>query len=331
VKAATKSGRQVIVASRRGQLESEDAQIHLGGIFNQFERIELNDGNPTSVAQLSKEMSAAQTVVPDGDRFALRLALTRGWRGFGSLSVLIMREVAQSGGLPGAQAIKTALRRLLFRRAGSFPNVRVAVLKSAWWTGKSEFPVARDPITLRRSSSVEQRLTAEWALDPGRYWFAVLGAISQRKNVDLVAQALSGLDTSKLGLLVAGAWDESVGDETASAIDHLRDAGASTVVINRKLQDDELDAAVALADCLVLAHSNEGPSGLLGKAAAAGTRVVAAGARSLRKDLQYLLGLGAWVELEESELARALGEAARVERPERAWGEHADDFVVALL
>ncbi|HKU12735.1 MAG TPA: hypothetical protein VJQ61_16085 [Sinomonas sp.] len=328
---AIKRGHRVVVASRPQQFESEDAQIHLGEIFDQFERIVLNDGTPARVAQLSKELRVDHTVVPDGDRFAARLGLTAGWSGAGALSILIMRETAQPGGLPGAQAAKSAIRNLLFRRADSFRNVRVAVLKSAWWTGISTFPVVPDPITLRPSPLAEERLTAEWGLDPDRYWFAILGAISRRKNVDLVARALSELDASRVGLVVAGAWDESVSDETASDLDRLKAVGMPVVVINRTLQDDELDAAVSRVDCLILAHSNEGPSGLLGKAAVAGTRVVAAGATSLSEDLQNLPGIGSWVEMRQSELSQAFGEAAKAERPGPRWGQEPGAFAGALL
>jgi hypothetical protein len=331
VMAAASMGHSVVVVSLPGQFESEDARIHLVRVSGQFERLEVAEVSLESLAQLSRALGAAQTVIPDGDRFGLRLALTRGWRGVGALSVLIMREVAQPGRIPGEQAMKTFVRRQLFRRAASFPNTRISVLKSFWWIGTSEFCVARDPITMQHSAEVEEQLRADWGLEPGRYWFAILGAISRRKNVDLVARALADLEVSKIGLLVAGGWDESMGREAISALADLQRAGTPVVVINRRLQDEELDGAVAAVDCVVLAHSNEGPSGVLGKAAVAGTRVVAAGAKSLREDLACMIGLGSWIPLDRAALCSALGRATRLPRPPKLQGQESARFSGPLL
>ncbi|WP_334172075.1 glycosyltransferase [Sinomonas sp.] len=331
VGAVVATGGSAVVATRPGEFESDDAAIHLREVSGGFRRVELGEFSLATVARLSSEVSATGTVIPDGDRFALRLAFTGGWRGAGSLSILVMREVAQPASGRGVQAAKTTLRSMLFRRVNSFRNVRLAVLKSPWWTGTSTFPVVLDPITFRGSSAVEERLSAEWELDPSRYWFAVLGAISRRKNVDLIARALAEAEASAIGLLVAGGWDATMGDETTDALARLRASGVPVVIINRRLQDEELDAAVARVDCLVLAHSNEGPSGLLGKAAVAGTRVVAAGARSLEEDLKRLPGLGTWVELNVSALSQAFGKAAKAKRPAPQWDQHANDFARALL
>ncbi|MEA5456995.1 hypothetical protein SPF06_19910 [Sinomonas sp. JGH33] len=331
VEAAVARGQDVVLATRPAQLDSPDAVLHLGELSGQFHPAVSASWTPEALAGLSRDVGAALTVVPDGDRFAMKLALTRGWAGVGGLSLLIMRELAQPHRIPGMQAARTAIRSALFRRANGFPRVRVSVLKSSWWSGSSALPVVRDPISLNSSPEAVQRVTREWGLSEDRYWFAVLGAISRRKNLELVAMALADIDPRRVGLLVAGAWDGDMGEETTSALNELSGAGALVVTVNRTLSDEELDSAVVRTDCLVLAHSNEGPSGLLGKAAAAGTRVVAAGAKSLRADLGWLTGIGTWVTLDEKNLGLAFARAATQDRPAPLVGPQETEFVEALL
>ncbi len=131
-------------------------------------------------------------------------------------------------------------------------------------------------------------LRREWDLDDSRYWFGIIGAIDERKNVSLVMAAAQGLPPGQVGLLVAGRFSDATRES-------LREFGAELPggvrLVDRVLTDEELDAAVAAVDCVVLAHSNEGPSGLFGKAVRAGTRILGAGAQSLRRDCEERPGM----------------------------------------
>lgn len=328
---ALRLGCEVIIATSPLQLDSDYSQMHLGRLLGQARSIVIPEWSVEKVAALTEDVGASLTIVPDGDRFAMKLALKGRWNGRGRLSILIMREEAQPARWPLVPEVKSMMRRILFRRSNSFSDVRPVVLKSAFWSGVSEFAIARDPVTLLSSPVYEERLTQEWKLTEDRFWFAILGAISSRKNVDFVARALSRSKPDRVGLLVAGAWDGEMGDKAASALKDLAASGARVVTVNRKLTDEELDGAVTTVDCVVLAHSNEGPSGLLGKAAAAGTRVVAAGAESLREDLNRMPGLGEWCALDENLLARALERALSLPRPKRAINQGTETFVRVLV
>lgn len=77
---------------------------------------------------------------------------------------------------------------------------------------------------------------------------------------------------------------------------------------------------------MVVAHSNEGPSGILGKAACLGARVVAAGARNLERDVRVLGSAGCWVPLEVSELSRAFAHAMDSPRPASSIAASTEDF-----
>jgi hypothetical protein len=93
--------------------------------------------------------------------------------------------------------------------------------------------------------------------------------------------------------------------------DEFCSSGAELMIEDGMLSDESLDDAIAMSDCIIVAHTNEGPSGLLGKAAAAGTRVLAAGATTLRKDCMILGDSATWVPLDLQAMTRAVDETFR--------------------
>lgn len=307
----------------------EAEQVHLTSVIDRVELLRQPLVSHGELARLSRELEADRVVVPDADRFALRLALRRQWQGSGRLSLLIMRESAQPTGSPIVDGVKTQLRTAAFRRTARLRNVDLRVLKSAGWVGTARFPVAVDPVVITSSDRSVEQFREVNRMDGGRYWFAVLGAISARKNLGLIVEALRNVP-SRWGLLVAGQLDEDISGELRDRLRSMVSAG-SAIVVDRLLSDDELDTAVKAADCLVLAHSNEGPSGLLGKAAASGTRVVAAGAQSLKRDVTALGELGDWAELDEAALAALLQHATRQPRPRAVLPATTSAFTDALL
>lgn len=329
--AARARGDEVVLALSDEASVAEESVLHLSALNTAVRLVTVHDFGVKAVAALSRLHDARTTVVPDGDRFAMRLARSRGWTGRGTLSLLIMREVAQPGGLDLLVEAKSRLRTRLFRRVSRLRNVRVSVLKSAAWAGDSAFGSAPDPVTLVCADEDVSTLRRSWKLDGDRYWFAVLGAISERKSVPQVARALREAGAENIGLVIAGRCDAEAAQAMVEPLEELTRAGARVVVVDRLLSDSELDAAVTAVDCLVLAHSNEGPSGLFGKAAAAGTRVVAAGALSLREDARRVPALATWAPLEEVALAEALRTAQTHPRPAAVLAPEAHRFAEALL
>lgn len=309
--------------------EAEEERVHLSGLQEGIAVRRRSDRGIDDLVRASRVMQSDYVIVPDGDRTAINLALRRRWEGSGELSVLVMRETAQPTRNALITRTKTALRMMAFRRVAAMGRVHLRVLKSPTWTGKSAFGVAMDPIrTLATPTAVEAFRSAHSIADD-RYWFAVLGAISARKNLELILDAIVGLDT-KVGLLVAGKLDQDIPLEVRHRMATLETEGR-VVLVDRLLSDVELDSAVACVDCVVLAHSNEGPSGLLGKAAAIGTRIVAAGAKSLKTDLAAYPTLGEWVELDARALAEALHRATSSPRPPAVLKASSEAFTSALL
>jgi glycosyltransferase involved in cell wall biosynthesis len=280
--------------------------------------------------EVANDIHATLTIFPDGDLLLLKVVCNRGWRGAGRLSLLVMRE-----GLPPAvslvQAFTNVLKRLVMRLARRLPGISLAVLRSQTDTRASAFTVAPDPVTMSATQSSIARARRDFNLDPDVYWFAIVGALSARKNIPTVVAALQETAGAKVGLLLAGRCD----DETRSAVRDL-EANSDPALIqlnvhNRILTDVEIDSVVSAVDCVVLAHSNEGPSGLLGKAAAAGTRIVASGAVSLKRDVQALPGLATWVPLEVSAMSLELARVAGTERGRPAITPGHDLFLNAII
>nr|UXN29716.1 hypothetical protein N8D75_05390 [Curtobacterium flaccumfaciens] len=194
----------------------EAEQVHLGSVIDQVELVRRPLTTHDDVARLSHQVKALRVVIPDADRFALRLAVRRRWAGSGRLSLLIMRESAQPTGSPVADNLKTRLRTIAFRRVARLRNVDLRVLKSAGWVGTARFPIAVDPVVIASSDRSVEQFRAEHRMDGGRYWFAVLGAISARKNLGLIVNALQDV-RSPWGLLVAGQLDEDISEAPSQA------------------------------------------------------------------------------------------------------------------
>jgi glycosyltransferase involved in cell wall biosynthesis len=165
----------------------------------------------------------------------------------------------------------------------------------------------------------------------GYFWFGVVGKIGQRKNLPIVAAAVAALDRANVALVVAGQIDEGILQEATPHLDRIREAGGRVEIIDRLLTESEMDQMIMELDCVVLAHSNDGPSGILGKAVAAGTRIVAAGASTLRADCRHI-GAGAeWVTMTERLLSEALARAILKPRPQSSLLASPAEFTAGLL
>lgn len=324
-------GHSVHVGLPPGAGESTEFQTHIASLLHRISIITIAHFNLQSLEAISSTLGVARTVVTDGDALALQLAKRGRWRGGGRLSILIMREnVQQKNSLPIYWA-KNGAKKAVIRGVALVPRVDLAVLKSATWSGSSKLRIAVDPVHISCSQSDIDAIRTNWGMDRSTYWFAVLGAITSRKNVPLLARSISQITDTDVGLVIAGRIDPAIRQEIEAVTTELRASGRRIILVDRTLSDTELDAAVTAADCLLLAHSNEGPSGLLGKAACTGTRVLAAGARSLQVDTQTLEGLAEWTELEEDTIAAAMVRAVDSGLGEATIPSGSESFLKALL
>ncbi|MDQ0800078.1 glycosyltransferase [Arthrobacter sp. SLBN-112] len=330
VSAANAVGDYVVFATKSQVVASGEFQVHLGTFNSQLELVIKDDLSLVEVERLCRDHAIDHVVVPDGDSFAYALAKGHAWTWRGSITVLVMREKGQPSRFPGVTFAKTVAKVLLLQAANLRPRIQVRVLKSAIWKGHSLLPVSRDPVTFSTFTETNNNSFAPILTDQF-FWFGVLGKVSHRKNLPLVASALAAVNRADVALVVAGQIEEGVLDLAQPALQRIRDRGGCVTIVNRLLTDIEMDDLIRRIDCAVLAHSNEGPSGILGKAAAAGTRVVAAGASSLRIDCRNI-GPGAeWAPLKESHLSFALARAISQPGPLPSQNASAGEFAAGLL
>lgn len=139
----------------------------------------------------------------------------------------------------------------------------------------------RDPAVCSAHSRDRAALRARFGLPLDTVLVGIFGVITARKNAPFVLDAIkhSGVDAL---LLVAGAFDE----ECATWLRTLSPADRTRVIARDQfLSDAEFDRYVACADVIALPLTNNGPSGIMGKALAAGVPVVSAGSVVREREL----------------------------------------------
>ncbi|WP_375237402.1 hypothetical protein [Microbacterium schleiferi] len=322
---AAELGARVTVIVNPLATQSIEYATHFEGIDSRLDVVEREVGPQSSIDALMRDYPEAHLIFPDGDGVLPRLTARKST---GVVTILVMRPRGQASG-QGARAVQSAVKRLL-RVLARLRGVRVFTLASAVTDSLGRHEV-RDPVTFTADPGRVAKIRADWEVsNPStRYWFGVVGALSDRKNVPVVASALALSSSEGVGLILAGRADASE-DVVADWCSPYTRAGGTVLRINSSLSDPEFDALISALDCVVVAHSNEGPSGVLGKAAAAGTRVLAAGARSLRTDLLRAPDLGTWTKLDATEMSSAMASSVVQPRPPARPGR-SDQFADRLL
>lgn len=279
--------------------------------------------NLPSIEAASRRIGAVHTVIPDGDSYLGPLA-ARGWRGAASLSILVMR-------FPRGRELQhptKLLKRIAICIVGFRRHVALRRLVSGVDGDLKPGDIA-DPVTLSLAAGpvrqVRDRLGREL------FWFLVIGSITRRKNVVSIIRALSQLGSPSVGLVLAGRIDADVRTDIDQVLEQLPEVATRVEIVDAMLSEEDFDAFLEVADCVIVAHSNNGPSGVLAKAAAAGTRVLAAGAPSLRRDCA-MLGTGAlWTELDPDAIADGMVAIMCSPVPTSVQVATADDFARSLL
>lgn len=324
---------RVVLQLRDTSLASPEFRTHIEHLSEHVAIVPATSFTLDEIAQRAGTLDATVTVIPDGDGYVYAVARGQRWKGSGRLSLLAMRERSEPRRTRLQTGVASALKRAAFWLARRAPRVTVHVLASAAMRSKSASRVA-DPVTFAVSHAEAAALRQEWSIDPTIFVFAIVGAIDDRKNVPLVLGALADAATQAgdqpAVLLLAGRLAPNVREAIANCADLLPE-GVDLVIVDEVLDDRRFDGAVALADCIVLAHSNDGPSGVLGKAAAAGTRVLAAGSATLRRDCEAIGNGAHWTELDRLALAEGFAEIRRRARPEPRSMPTADQFAATLM
>lgn len=189
---------------------------------------------------------------------------------------------------------------------------------------------ARDPEVCGSHSRDRAALRRELGLPGDRRLVGIFGLISERKNAKLVFESLQqgGIDAD---LLLAG----SIQPEVKAWLDSLPAAERERVhTFDGFLDNTLLDKLIAAVDVAPIALTNNGPSGIMGKALAAGVPVVSAGSTVRARELRATGG-GELADLDPASLAsairRVLDRPAGEQRRSSVPPATADEFARVVL
>ncbi|MCO7203590.1 glycosyltransferase [Microbacterium sp. CnD16-F] len=299
-------GRVPLILTSVGACDSEEFNTHLSRIAQDCQICEL----PSITERTIMEQVAGTihpVVFPEGDAW-LR-GLGGAWRRSGiQARLLVMRSKGQSSSAVVRHS-QTALKALRRTRARLQSGASIYLLGS--FAERPRRRILSDPVVLSGSEAQADLLRGEWAKRARGFngtWVGVVGALDRRKNLALVCEALSRFAPEEVGLVVAGKAVEGE-PEIETSIASMRAAGGPIIRIAGVLPDIEMDNVIRAVDLVVLAHSNEGPSGIFGKAVSAGTYVIAAGAKSLKRDVAKVREGAQWTPLDPVLLGDAIEEA----------------------
>ncbi|WP_392544710.1 hypothetical protein [Oryzobacter telluris] len=271
-----------------------------------------------NIVAVSAENQSDVVVIPNGDVFVTDVA-REGWAGRGVLRLLVMRD-------PRWERPASLIRRLRLRtksaliRVAASRGAEVVWLRQPGYSGPEVH--VNDPVIIdgdvagvvTRGHALRQALS----MGTETFWFGMTGAISPHKNLDLVLHALAAVQRRgpdrPFGFALIGPLSESLGqreDEIIAALDALpfptrRRSGVMT--------NEEMNAAVAAVDCVIMAYSTSSPNSTLGKAVALGTLVAAAGDGSIATFVSDL-GMGPTAALTVDGLAALLAERLTSSKP----------------
>jgi hypothetical protein len=164
--------------------------------------------------------------------------------------------------------------------------------------------LVRDPAICTAHSRDRAAIRESLQLPLDRQLVGIFGVISDRKNVPLVAAALATCGAPGAQLLLAGLIEPDVAAWLAAQPESSRER---IRIFEGFLSNDVLDLLVAASDVVTIAQNNNGPSGIMGKAVAAGVPVLSAGSMVRARELATLhAGINA--ELTERAIAAGLAE-----------------------
>jgi glycosyltransferase involved in cell wall biosynthesis len=284
-------GHEVIVGVPKAVCFSNEFAVHLNQFGQSVDYIEIPARLMIKhIKRISEEINSDRIVIPDADLLAPRLAFF-GWTGRGLLTMLVMRDPRWESPKAPARWAKLRLKLILLSIAARRPSVRLIWLREPGYRGCAGEYYACDPVILDADrvtiSANALQLRKRLGLTSDVFWFGVAGCIDNRKNVPIVLEAIqliheTGLE-AHIGLALLGPLDRDL-SWTVDEIEKICKLSRIPLVLdNRVMSNLEMNSAVKALDCVVMAYSTHSPNSTLGKAAALGVRIVAAGSPSIHR------------------------------------------------
>lgn len=256
----------------------------LGRMPGDSERVAWVEGR---IAELADHYPDARLLVLEGDKLLpwfVRMPRATGRR----LTLLVIRgPLLLSRSLRGTLAgwLKAGLFTVAAARRFPLLVLQTGDLPLRYKRRFFANPVP-DPVSEGAEPGAADEYRSLHNLDPTVTWCAVLGTISRAKNLDTLLAALQG-DRS-IGLLVAGKLDADEAVRLRPHIERFESAGGRVRFDDRVMADGDMDIAVSAADVILISQSADGPSGIMGKALAAGKPVLATGSSFLGAEVRRL-------------------------------------------
>lgn len=322
-----------VVALEAGAQDTREFALHMADLSGNIEWTTVSRKLVLRrIGRLARSARADQVIVPDGDLVASRLGLLRWWTPPVPATLVVMRDPRSEPRTTWTRNLKLKLKAHLLKLAQTRDQVRLVWLRPPGDV-RSDEAFANDPVQMHATTGEANEFRRQHGMSSDRYWFGMVGGISQRKNLPLVLQAMSSQPSNLVGFGIFGPVDPLIREQTRLLFDRLRDAGVGIVVVDTLHTDDEMGLAVKALDCVVVAYSSHAPPSTLGKAAAAGTQVLAAGSPSIEQIVDSL-GRGQWIwcsKLSPRELAIGMEQARKADpiAPREDLG--VDGFLSAVL
>lgn len=331
---AAASGTRVTLGIPAEAEESPEFARHLGPIANQMDLVSIpGDASLRTIVDEARAAGAQHLVIPDGDAYLTQAARGRRSRD-PRTTLLVMRDPRWEiwpGHVPPRALAKCAATALARR------SVRLVFLREPGHSTDRGEHIAIDPLILDGSREQIHLDAATYrrahGLDDRTFWFGVLGVLSERKNVPLVAAAAQQLarDAERpVGLALIGPTGADVSWERDDLVKASAAAGLSMMSDDALMTNYSMNVAVAALDCAVVAYSTNAPNSTMAKAAGLGVRLVVAGSPPLRRFAKSTTG-AAGVPLQLGELGEAMRTAMSTPPPAARYLPGPTEFADALL
>ncbi len=278
------AGEEVVVGLTDQGLASREAHLHLNALDAsvQLTTIPPHRLSWRAIRRIASDNGCDRVVLPDGDRWSMRLGVGRPWPCRPPTHVLVTQDPDWSTRRDVPSRIKMWIKKHLISYSSARTGLSIVQLVSQGMTSSRSRLTVRDPVIASPSGIPVSELRRQFGLQLSRHWFVVAGYINHRKNAPRVLDSIIELDGKPRGLFLVG----EIAEPDLRAIEQLLPAAerrdVAVVIRNRVLSNEEINLAIEAADTVVIAYTSDSPNSMMTKGLRLGRTVVVSGSNSLQ-------------------------------------------------